>query len=309
MADDLDFAFVFEDDAAVNSTLFADLLEFTAAERSRWDYILMPAQGLEPSGAVVARRGAFSLLQPYAPPLRAIGQVISREAAGTAASDYRAFRSAGRHFFADGLGDKGNASRRHADAGPRRLSRHRGNDGAAPRDGHSPAAASRSDAADLSRTGSGAVSAAYCACRRSFCLTESPAEQAPAAAAWPFGTRPGCMRLAPFRLFPDPAAAEPVCTRIRAIICLLFVTVRKCYVIADCAIRFWKHVYFPAEARPTGRGPPLLFSRKQGKRGKIQSSETSSVVRETADCAGHQAKGRTGCSPGCLFPVKRSVRG
>ncbi len=82
VADDLDFAFVFEDDAAVDSTLFADLLEFTAAERSRWDYILMPAQGLEPSGAVVARRGAFSLLQPYAPPLRAIGQVISREAAG-----------------------------------------------------------------------------------------------------------------------------------------------------------------------------------------------------------------------------------
>lgn len=81
VAEDLDFAFVFEDDAAVDSTLFAAVREFTAAERARWDYILMPAEGLEPSGAVVARRGAFSLLQPYAPPLRAIGQIVSREAA------------------------------------------------------------------------------------------------------------------------------------------------------------------------------------------------------------------------------------
>ncbi len=81
VAEDLDFAFVFEDDAAVDSALFAGLLEFTAAERARWDYILMPAKGLEPSGAVVARQGAFSLLQPHAPPLRAIGQIISRQAA------------------------------------------------------------------------------------------------------------------------------------------------------------------------------------------------------------------------------------
>jgi GR25 family glycosyltransferase involved in LPS biosynthesis len=81
VAENLEFAFVFEDDAAVDSNLFAALVEFAATERGRWDYILMPAQGLEPSGAVVARRGALSLLRPHTPPLRAIGQIVSRAAA------------------------------------------------------------------------------------------------------------------------------------------------------------------------------------------------------------------------------------
>ena len=77
----LDFAFVFEDDAAIDPVLFSTLLEFVAAERARWDYVLMPAEGLEPSGAIVACRGALSLLRPHAPPLRAIGQIVSRAAA------------------------------------------------------------------------------------------------------------------------------------------------------------------------------------------------------------------------------------
>ncbi len=81
VAEGLDHALVFEDDAAINSALFASLLDFLTAERARWDYVLMPAAGLEPSGAIVARRGAFSLLKPHAPPLRAIGQVVSRAAA------------------------------------------------------------------------------------------------------------------------------------------------------------------------------------------------------------------------------------
>jgi GR25 family glycosyltransferase involved in LPS biosynthesis len=81
VAEGLDHALVFEDDAAINSALFASLLEFLTTERARWDYVLMPAAGLEPSGAIVARRGAFSLLRPHAPPLRAIGQVVSRSAA------------------------------------------------------------------------------------------------------------------------------------------------------------------------------------------------------------------------------------
>jgi glycosyl transferase, family 25 len=72
---------VFEDDAAIGSELFASLLDFASAERSRWDYVLMPAVGLEPSGAVVARRSEYCLLRPDAPPLRAIGQIVSREAA------------------------------------------------------------------------------------------------------------------------------------------------------------------------------------------------------------------------------------
>jgi glycosyl transferase, family 25 len=81
VAEGLDFALVFEDDAAIDSELFASLLDFASVERGRWDYLLMPAAGLEPSGAVVARRGEFCLLRPHAPPLRAIGQIVSRAAA------------------------------------------------------------------------------------------------------------------------------------------------------------------------------------------------------------------------------------
>jgi len=82
IADDgLDFAFIFEDDAALNPQLFASMLEFLAAERQAWEYALLPAAGLEPAGEIVARRGELALLHPHAPPLRAIGQVVSRAAA------------------------------------------------------------------------------------------------------------------------------------------------------------------------------------------------------------------------------------
>jgi len=79
--DRLDFAFVFEDDAALDAPLFAGLLEFLAAERRAWEYALLPAAGLEPAGEIVASRGGFALLKPRAPPLRAIGQAVSRAAA------------------------------------------------------------------------------------------------------------------------------------------------------------------------------------------------------------------------------------
>ena len=54
---------------------------FSTAERARWDYVLMPASGLEPAARRSSRRGALALLRPHAPPLRAIGQIVSREAA------------------------------------------------------------------------------------------------------------------------------------------------------------------------------------------------------------------------------------
>jgi GR25 family glycosyltransferase involved in LPS biosynthesis len=77
----LDFAVVFEDDAAVDPARFAALLDLAVAERKAWDYVLMPAAGLEPTGVVVASRGEFRLLRPHAPPLRAIAQIVSRAAA------------------------------------------------------------------------------------------------------------------------------------------------------------------------------------------------------------------------------------
>jgi len=51
--DRLDFACVFEDDAEIDKERFAALLDFAVAERSRWDYVLLPAAGLEPAGVDV----------------------------------------------------------------------------------------------------------------------------------------------------------------------------------------------------------------------------------------------------------------
>ena len=79
--DRLDFACVFEDDAEIDPGRFAALLDFAVAERARWEYLLLPAAGLEPAGAVVIGSGQFALLRPHSPPLRAIGQMVSRAAA------------------------------------------------------------------------------------------------------------------------------------------------------------------------------------------------------------------------------------
>jgi glycosyl transferase, family 25 len=78
--DKLDFAFIFEDDAEIDAGSFVALIEFVSAERKCWDYVLMPAQPIR-GGAVVARRDALALIRPDAPPLRAIAQIVSAEAA------------------------------------------------------------------------------------------------------------------------------------------------------------------------------------------------------------------------------------
>jgi GR25 family glycosyltransferase involved in LPS biosynthesis len=42
--DALDFAFIFEDDAEIDPSAFAALVEFVTLERLAWDYVLLPAQ-------------------------------------------------------------------------------------------------------------------------------------------------------------------------------------------------------------------------------------------------------------------------
>jgi glycosyl transferase family 25 len=78
--EDLDFAFIFEDDAEIDRAAFTALVEFVALERRAWDYVLLPAQPIR-SGTPVASRGGLTLLRPDAPPLRAIAQIVSRAAA------------------------------------------------------------------------------------------------------------------------------------------------------------------------------------------------------------------------------------
>jgi GR25 family glycosyltransferase involved in LPS biosynthesis len=78
--DALDFAFIFEDDAEIDPPTFAALIEFVTLERSAWDYVLLPAAPIR-GGAPVARRGGLALIRPDAPPLRAIAQIVSVDAA------------------------------------------------------------------------------------------------------------------------------------------------------------------------------------------------------------------------------------
>jgi GR25 family glycosyltransferase involved in LPS biosynthesis len=80
VAEKLEFAAIFEDDAQIDAVSFAALIEFVAAERAAWDYVLMPAAPTG-GGRAVVRRGALALVRPDAPPLRAIGQIVSRAAA------------------------------------------------------------------------------------------------------------------------------------------------------------------------------------------------------------------------------------
>jgi glycosyl transferase, family 25 len=76
----LDFAFIFEDDAEIDPGAFAGLVRFASAERTAWDYVLLPAKAA-PNGALVANRDGLALLRPDSPPLRAIAQIVSLGAA------------------------------------------------------------------------------------------------------------------------------------------------------------------------------------------------------------------------------------
>jgi glycosyl transferase, family 25 len=78
--EDLDFAFIFEDDAEIDRAAFTALVELVTLERAAWDYVLLPAQPIR-NGTAVASRGGHALLRPGAPPLRAIAQIVSRAAA------------------------------------------------------------------------------------------------------------------------------------------------------------------------------------------------------------------------------------
>jgi glycosyl transferase family 25 len=78
--EDLDFAFIFEDDAEIDPPGFTAVVEFVSLERQSWDYVLLPAQPIR-NGTPVASRGGHSLLRPGAPPLRAIAQIVSLAAA------------------------------------------------------------------------------------------------------------------------------------------------------------------------------------------------------------------------------------
>jgi glycosyl transferase family 25 len=77
----LDYAAIFEDDAEIDAAGFADICAFVAEARDHWRYVLAPAPQTRISGAVVQQKNGVSLIRPGNPPLRAIAQFVSNEAA------------------------------------------------------------------------------------------------------------------------------------------------------------------------------------------------------------------------------------
>ncbi len=77
----LDYALVFEDDAAIDAEAFAKTCAFAREARPLWDYALAPAAQTRIVGMTVAEKDGLALIRPKNPPLRAIAQFVSKEAA------------------------------------------------------------------------------------------------------------------------------------------------------------------------------------------------------------------------------------
>ena len=78
---DLDFGFIFEDDASVCQDAVKQSLEHLLENRDQWEYALLPAEKMGEFAMLTPRPQGVSLKTPHSPPLRAIGQVVSRKAA------------------------------------------------------------------------------------------------------------------------------------------------------------------------------------------------------------------------------------
>ena len=77
----LDYALVFEDDAEIDAAAFARTCEVARQTRRLWDYALAPAPQTRIAGAILAERDGIALIRPKSPPLRAIAQFVSQDAA------------------------------------------------------------------------------------------------------------------------------------------------------------------------------------------------------------------------------------
>jgi len=77
----LDYAVIFEDDAAIDATAFARTCELARQSRQSWAYALAPTPRARVGGQVLAQAEGVGLLRPNVPPLRAIAQFVSHEAA------------------------------------------------------------------------------------------------------------------------------------------------------------------------------------------------------------------------------------
>ncbi|MCI4679692.1 glycosyltransferase family 25 protein [Rhodoblastus acidophilus] len=81
LAEGLDYALVFEDDAAIDPNSFARTFALARETRKIWSYALAPSEKTPVRGEILARGEGVALIRPENPPLRAIAQFVSAEAA------------------------------------------------------------------------------------------------------------------------------------------------------------------------------------------------------------------------------------
>lgn len=80
--EDLDYAVVFEDDAEIDAPSFAEACAFMHDTRKDWEYVLAPASRNRIAGTILGKkRNGVALVRPSNPPLRAIAQFVSADAA------------------------------------------------------------------------------------------------------------------------------------------------------------------------------------------------------------------------------------
>ncbi|HUO54078.1 MAG TPA: glycosyltransferase family 25 protein [Rhodoblastus sp.] len=81
LAEGLDYALVFEDDAALDPETFARTCAFAQETRKLWTYALAPSEKTPVRGRSLAHGHGLALIRPDNPPLRAIAQFVSAQAA------------------------------------------------------------------------------------------------------------------------------------------------------------------------------------------------------------------------------------
>jgi GR25 family glycosyltransferase involved in LPS biosynthesis len=81
LAEDLDYALIFEDDAAIEPEQFAKTFALARETRPLWTYALAPSEKTPVRGKILAQGEGVALIRPGNPPLRAIAQFVSAQAA------------------------------------------------------------------------------------------------------------------------------------------------------------------------------------------------------------------------------------
>jgi GR25 family glycosyltransferase involved in LPS biosynthesis len=81
LAEGLDYALVFEDDCEIDAAAFARTCALARETRALWSYALAPSNKTRLRGGTLAQGQGVALIRPDNPPLRAIAQFVTADAA------------------------------------------------------------------------------------------------------------------------------------------------------------------------------------------------------------------------------------